>query len=194
VVTSHTAPILYRNLAPDLMVTGDSPETIHVELRGTAGQLTSSALADTVAVFDLSGVKAPGERTFTISETNLGLPQGVTFLRAVPSQFRLRFSHLVVKEVPVEIQFTGSLPAGYQLTGQSVLPKTMRIAGAEGRISTVVKVETDMIDLSRLTQSEEFHVDAFAADPQVRFESAPMVIVKLSVGHADEPPSERIVH
>jgi YbbR domain-containing protein len=181
VVTSHSAPVLYRNLIPDLMMTGDSPETIHVELRGTAGVLTAAALADAVAVFDLSGVKSPGERTFTISDTNLTLPPGVTFLRAVPSQFRLRFARLVTIEVPVEIQFTGSLPDGYRLTTRSVSPPTLRIAGSETRVSTVSKVETDSIDLSRLTQSGEFRVDAFAAEPQVRFESPSSVIVKLSI-------------
>jgi diadenylate cyclase len=180
-VTNHGAPILYRNLASDLMVTGDSPETIHVELRGTAGQLTAAALAGTVAVFDLSGVKSPGERTFTISDTNLNLPPGVIFLRAVPSQFRLRFARLVTKEVPVEIQFSGALPAGYRLARNSVSPKTLRIAGSEARVGGVAKVETDTIDLSRLTQSGEFRVDAFAADPQVRFESSPAVTVKLSI-------------
>src|SRR6266851_865853 len=112
VVANHSAPVLYRNLAPGLMVAGDSPETVHIELRGTTRQLTAAVLAGTVAVFDLSGVKSAGDRTFTISETNLNLPPGVTFLRAVPSQFRLRFARLAAREVPVEIQLAGSPPAG----------------------------------------------------------------------------------
>ena len=57
VVTNHTAPVLYRNLSPDLMLTGDSPETIRIELRGSARELTSGALADTAAILDLSGRK-----------------------------------------------------------------------------------------------------------------------------------------
>ncbi len=186
VVTNHSAPILYRNLASDLMVTGDSPEAIHVELRGTAGQLTSSALADTVAVFDLSTVKAPGERTFTISDANLNLPPGVTFLRAVPSQFRVRIARMMAKEVPVQIQFSGALPSGYRISSQSVLPAALRIVGSENRISATTKVETDAIDLTGLTQPAEFHVDAFAADPQVRFESPSSVTVKLSIEKSEK--------
>jgi diadenylate cyclase len=181
VVASHSAPILYRNLSPDLMVTGDSPDTVHVELRGTAADLTAAALADTVAVFDLAGVKSPGERTFTMSDTNLSLPPGVTFLRAVPSQFRLRFARLTNKNVPVEIQFSGTLPPGYRLTGKSVSPETLRIAGPENRIAAVRQVETDAIDLTGLTESGDFRVDAFAADTQVRFESPSLVTVKLTI-------------
>ncbi len=186
VVTNHSAPILYRNLASDLMVTGDSPEAIHVELRGTAGQLTSSALADTVAVFDLSTVKAPGERTFTISDANLNLPPGVTFLRAVPSQFRVRIARMMAKEVPVQIQFSGALPSGYRISSQSVMPVALRIVGSENRISATTKVETDAIDLTGLTLPSEFHVDAFAADPQVRFESPSSVTVKLSIEKSEK--------
>ena len=181
VVTNHTAPILYRNLSPDLMVTGDSPETIRIELRGTARELTSAALADAVAVLDLAGIGAPGERTFTISDSDLRLPPGVTFLRAVPSQFRLRFARLAAKEVPVEIRFSGSLPSGYKLASQGVEPDRLRIAGAEGRIAAVTAVQTDTIDLSHATEGGEFRVDAFVADPQVHFESSSKVVVKLQV-------------
>ena len=181
VVTEHTAPLLFRNLAPQLMITGDSPESIHIELRGTAAQLSAAALADTVAVFDLASVKAPGDRTFTISDTNLNLPPSVTFLRAVPSQFRVRIARLVSREIPVEIQFSGALRAGYRLTAQSVTPPMLRVAGSEARVGNLAKVETDAVDLSQVAQSGEFHVDAFVPDPQVRFESPSSVTVKLSI-------------
>jgi hypothetical protein len=180
-ITDHATPILYRNLASSLIVTGDFPEMLHIELRGTAGELTTSALADTVEVCDLSGVKGPGDHTFTISEANLNLPPGVTFVRAVPSQLHLHFVHQVVRDVPVEVQFLGNPPAGYHIRVQEVMPAALRVVGAEARIGGVNKVETDPIDVSRLTQAAEFRVDVFATDPQVRFESSPMVTVKLAV-------------
>jgi len=181
VVTTYTAPIVYRNLASGWMVTGNSPENVHLELRGTAGRLTPSNLADAVVLFDLSNVKTPEDRTFTISESNLNLPPGVTFLRAVPSQLRIRLAQLASKEVPVEVQFSGSLPPGYRLTGQKVSPERLSIAGAENRVLSVAQVQTDPIDLRNLTQSGEHRVDAFVDDPQVRFESSPVVTVKLNI-------------
>jgi diadenylate cyclase len=187
VITSHSAPILYQNLASGLMVTGDSPDSVHVELRGPTGQLTAAALADTVALFDLSGVSEAGERTFTISETNLNLPPNVTFLRAVPSQLRLRFSRLLGKDVPVQIRFTGKLPEGYELVSKTVSPDRLRIAGSETRVLAVNAVETDAIDLSTVTQSGEYRIDAFVPDPQVRFESSPVVTVTLTVERAEKP-------
>ncbi len=84
IVTERTIPVLYRDLAPQFLLTGEHPEGIRVELRGPASRLTSQNLADTVAMFDLSVVEEPGERTFTIATSNLDLPRGVTFLRAEP--------------------------------------------------------------------------------------------------------------
>jgi len=181
VVTNHAAPVFYRNLSPDLMVAGDSPESIRIELRGSARVLTGAALADTAATLDLRDVKSPGERTFTISDNDLGLPSGVTFLRAAPAQFRLRFARLAAKEVPVEIRFSGSLPAGYELKGQEIAPGRLRIAGAEERVAAITSVETDAIDLSDVTASREFNVDAFVPDPRVHFEALPRVTVRVRI-------------
>jgi len=181
VVTTYTAPIVYRNLASGWMVTGSSLENVHLELRGTAGRLTAASLVETVVLFDLADVKTSEDRTFTISETNLNLPPGVTFLRAVPSQLRLRLTRLAAKEVPVEVRFAGSLPSGYRMVTQSVSPDHLSIAGAETRVAMVKEVQTDPIDLRTLTQSGEHRVDAFVDDPQVRFESPPVVIVKLTI-------------
>jgi YbbR domain-containing protein len=187
IVSTHTAPILYRNLAPSLLVTGDAPENIHVELRGPAGQLTAASLADTVALFDLASVGGPGERTFTISDANLNLPRNVSFLRAVPSQLRLRFARLLTRDVPVQIRFSGALPPGRQLVSKTSTPETLRIAGSENQVLTVQNVETDAIDLSTVTESGEYHVNAFVSNPQVRFEAFPIVTVKLAIENTADP-------
>lgn len=184
IVTTYTAPILYRNLAPSLLVTGDAPENIHVELRGPASQLTAGSLADTVVLFDLASVTGPGEQTFTISEAYLNLPRNVSLRRAVPSQLRLRFARLMTRDVPVQIRFSGELQRGRRLVSKSAVPETLRIAGSENQVRTVQNVETDAIDLSTVTESGEYHVNAFVSNPQVRFESTPVVTVKLAVEDA----------
>jgi hypothetical protein len=180
-VTARAIPILYRNLAPQFLVTGDVPESVRVEIRGSASQLSSSSLADTVALFDLGVIDTAGERTFTISNDNLNLPRGVTFLRAMPSQLRLRIARIAIKEVPVEVRTTGAVAPGYRLLSTAATPSTLRITGSEGRVSAITSVATDAIDVDGLTQSAERRVNAFISDPQVRFESTPIVTVKLTI-------------
>lgn len=180
-VTTRAVPILYRNLAPQFLVTGDLPESVRVEIRGSAAQLSSAALADAVARFDLGGIDTAGEQTFTISDSNLTLPPGITFLRAVPSQLRLRIARLAAKDVPVEVRVNGAVAPGYRLVSAAATPAALRIAGSEPRVNSISRVETDAVELGGLSQSSERRVNAFVSDPQVRFESSPVVSVKLTI-------------
>ena len=180
-VTARAVPILYRNLNPQFLVTGDVPENVRIEIRGSASQLTSSSLADTVALFDLGVIDSAGERTFTISNDNLNLPRGVTFLRAMPSQLRLRIARLAAKDVPVKVRTTGEVPLGYRFVSATAAPGTLRITGSQRRVDAIGSVETDAIDLDGITQPTQRRVNAFIADPQVRFESTPVVTVTLTI-------------
>jgi YbbR domain-containing protein len=180
-VTTHTAPILYKSLPPGLLIGSDAMDQVRVELRGPSGKLSPDRLEEMAVLLDLSDVKGPGERTFTLSDADFHLPQGVTFMRSVPSQLRVRFARLMSREVPVNIRIYAPLPAGFRMVQQKAVPETLRIAGPEGRVSSVTSAETDAIDLSGTTANREIKVNAFISDPQVRFEVSPVVTIKLTV-------------
>src|SRR5262245_58050510 len=103
-VTTRSVPVYYQNLPSDLLVAADVPDSVHVELRGASGKLAPASLADSAVRLDLSSVTGPGERTFTLTAASLSLPDGVTFLRAMPSQLRLVFDRNLFKEVPVQVR------------------------------------------------------------------------------------------
>jgi YbbR domain-containing protein len=180
-VTTHTAPILYKNLPQGLLIGIDALDQVRVELRGPSGKLSQDRLGEMAVILDLSDVKGPGERTFTLSPADFHLSEGVTFLRSVPSQLRVRFSKLVTREVPVDIRVSAPPPPGYRVAHQETVPGTLRIAGPEGRVNAVGAAETDAIDLSGVTANREMKVNAFISDPQVRFELPPVVTVKIIV-------------
>jgi YbbR domain-containing protein len=180
-VTTRAIPILYKNLPSDLLIGPDALEVVRVELRGSAGRLTGANLSDLAVLLDLGGVGGPGERTFTLSDADLRLPDGVTFLHAVPSQLRLRISRRKSKEVPVAVRFVSSLPPGYQIAKQEVFPEKVEISGPEARVNAISSAETDAIDLSGMQESQEMRVNTFIADPQVWLDSPPMVRVKLTL-------------
>ena len=180
-VTTHTAPILYKSLPRDLLIGSDALDQVRVELRGPSGKLSPDRLAEMAVLLDLSDVKGPGERTFTLSDADFHLPQGVTFLRSVPSQLRVRFARLLSREVPVNVRIYAQPPPGYRLVSQQAVPDKLRIAGPEGRVTAVSGAETDAIDLSGITGNTEIKANAFVSDPQIRFEVSPVVTVKVIV-------------
>lgn len=185
-VTTHSAPILYRNLSQELLIGQDAVDSVRLELRGPSGRLSSAALSDLAVELDLGEIKSPGERTFTLSDSDLRLPDGVTFIRAIPSQLRLRFARRATKDVPVEVRFSALPPPGFSIVHQQVTPEKVRVAGPEYRVNAIRLAQTDAIDLSGATTDQTIRVNTFIADPQVWFESAPAVTVKLTIARSDE--------
>jgi hypothetical protein len=180
-VAIQSIPVLYRNLPPALLLLSDAPDQVRAELRGPSGRLTRATLSDAFAAVDLAGVAGAGDRTFTLSAQEFSLPQGVRFVRAVPSQVRLRFDRILLKTVPVELQLKGHLPAGYVIAAQNIQPRTLNISGPESSVSAIQAAETDPLDLSTLTGTTEAKVNAFVSEPRAQFESAPVVTVQLVI-------------
>jgi hypothetical protein len=180
-VTSNSVPVFYKNLPKDLEIGSEVVDRVHLEIRGPSGKLTPSSLADTAVVLDLSSMRSAGERTFTVSESSLNLPRGVTFLRAVPSQLRLRFDRILSKEVPVQVRVATPQPAGYTLIDQQIKPETLKVIGPEARVGKIVAALTDPIDLSGVLSTAEFHVHAYVSDPLVRFDGPSIVTLRVHV-------------
>jgi YbbR domain-containing protein len=189
--TIHNVPVLYRNLPKGLLIGSNAIDTVRVELRGPSSRLTNVALSDVAIMLDLSSVDGPGERTFTLSDADIRLPDGVTFLRSIPSQMRMRFARVKYKEVPVELRFGSPLPPGLRIVKQEVTPQTLHISGPENRVDAVVRAESDAIDLSGISQDVEIRVNTFVADPQVWLESSPSVTVRLSIEKQSERQTEK---
>jgi hypothetical protein len=187
-VAIQPVPLLYRNLPGNLLLVSDAPDQVRAELRGPSGRLTRTTLSDMVAAVDLAGVTAPGTQTFTLAESDFNLPQGVTFLRAVPSQVTLRFDHTSNKDVPVEILFTGKLRPGYRLAAKTVEPATLNVSGPESRVSGIQSAQTDPVDLSGVTANTEIKVNAFLSEPHAQFTSAPLVTVRLTIEKTEDVP------
>jgi hypothetical protein len=188
-VTIETVPVLYNNLPRSLMLMSDAASGAQLELRGPSRQLTRDRLAEAAVRLDLSGVTAPGEQTFTISRTELTLPEGVDFLRAVPSQLRLRFDRGVAKDVPVEIRLSGTPPDGFRVTGTAASPSQLRVSGPATRVDPIQSAQTDAVDVSGLTAPTEVRINTFLDDPRVQFESTSVVTVRINVerGPSSQP-------
>ena len=180
-VTSQAVPVLYKNLPRDLEIASDVPDRVHLEIRGPAGKLAASNLAQTAVMLDLAQVQSPGEQTFTVTTGSINLPMGVELLRAVPSQLRLHFDRMSSKSIPVQVRISADPPNGYAVITKEIAPQTLRILGPESHVQSIGWAQTDPIDLSSVVGRTEFHVHAYVADPQVRFDTTPLVTVLVDV-------------
>jgi len=92
VTALQTAPVFYKNLRSDLSLAPGAPEAIRLELRGTATTLSKANLADASLTIDLAGIDQTRTAPFIITTDNVHVPQGITFVRAMPSQIMLKLT------------------------------------------------------------------------------------------------------
>jgi len=188
--TFVTARLEYKNLPDDLELSSDPVTSIVLELRGPSGELRG--LGDggqhPAAVLDMSDT-APGEHTFAISSASIRLARGVHMVRAIPSQVRLAFEPRMERTVPVVVRLRGEFHDGYRLVSDSAEPPQLAILGPHSHVARVAAVVTDPVDVSTLTGTGRFEVNAFAGDSFVRFHSKPAVTVTVTL--AKEEPAKK---
>jgi YbbR domain-containing protein len=179
--TFRTVPVQYKDLPSELEISSDLIESVTLELRGPAGELRDFADSQqTAVVLDMARVQ-PGERTFGVGAENVQLPRGLLLVRAIPSQVRFHFERRVTREVPVQVRFSKDPPKGYQVLGYAITPHQIRIVGPESHVRKLAHAITDPIDLSPVVGVQEFRVNTFTEDPQVRCQSSSRVVVRVTV-------------
>ena len=180
--TSIPVAVQYRNLPPNLEITDPvAIDRVYMNLVGPTGSLTPSSLSSTAVLVDLKGINRPGERTFSLSESNVQLPTGVHLLKVIPSQLHLRFETRVSKDVPVEPYFLSSVPAGYRVVSQQVVPDRVRITGPQSRVAAIASLRSDPIDLSGTYGDAEFRISPGVSDPTVHLEPPSTVVVRVKL-------------
>ena len=180
VAISLPVMVAYKNAPSDLEITTEHVDRVFMKIRGPSSRLEPATMAQTALVFDLSGIHGPGERTFTITAEEIGLPAGVKLLHAVPSQVRIGFDRQAVRSVPVKVRVTSGPPAGYRIASQNVSPASVRVVGPEARVKDASAM-TDGVDLSSTIGNAEFHVGVNVSDPHLRLENPATVQVTASI-------------
>ena len=179
--TILSAPVEYKNYPKDLEISSNIVESVDVEARGPSGRLTDLSSARISAVVDFSSVKAPGERTFTLTSAQLNLPRGIDLIRIIPAQLRFRFEHRASKVLQVQVPFSGTIPAGVSIASTQIIPPTLTITGPESRVAAVPRAVSDPVDLGQITADTQQKVSVYIAEPEVRFMTTPQVTVKIRV-------------
>lgn len=179
--TSLAVPFEFKGIPEDLDIGSNVPERVHLEIRGPANRLSRDNLADLAVVLDLSDAMA-GERTYNIRSSNISLPAGVSFYRALPSQITLRFDKRATREVEIVLPpYSKGPPDGYRVRAYTLEPSKTRIRGPEERVKSITRVSLDPVDLSGVVSQAEFHTHVNIGDPQVRLEAPTTVTLKVTL-------------
>jgi len=179
--TILSAPVEYKNYPKDLEISSTIVDTVNVEARGPSGQVRDLSESRIAAIVDFASVKAPGERTITLTSAQLNLQRGIELIRVIPAQLRFRFERRASKTLSVEVPYSGQMSPGLTVVHADIVPPTLTIAGPESRVAAVQRAVSDPFDLSQVTGDTQQKLSVYIAEPQVRFVSVPQVTVKIHV-------------
>ena len=179
--TFATVRLEYKNLPDDMEISSEPVGTVVLELHGPSGELrgVGESIRPSV-VLDMSNVRA-GDRTYTIGDGNVKLARGVRLVRSIPSEVRFRFEPKRNRTVPVEVRFTGEGQNGYEIAYSEVEPREVHIVGPRSRVARITAAGTDLVDVSNVVGSSEFHVNLLVDDPYVRLEGSSEAVVRVTM-------------
>jgi len=172
-------PVVYKDSPQNLEISSAIENSVRVQVTGVSGRLREASLAPLPVVLDLSSVSSPGVRTFNIDAGDVRLPKGVQFLSASPAQLHFTFEHRLAKSVPVQVQWSGTLPPGKRLVGEQADPAEMTVEGPVSHVNLVQSVSTDPIDLGKLHDGEVITTSPFVDETLVRFQKFQTVQVRV---------------
>ncbi|MDZ7637474.1 MAG: CdaR family protein [Bryobacterales bacterium] len=188
--TTLNVPVEMKGIPTEFEISSDAPERVTLEVQGPSSKVRDLSESRVSVILDLSSVSEPGQRTFTLDQSNVFLPMGVRLNRAVPAQIRMRFETRMSKEVPVRVNLASPPPEGYRVLSEVVSPQLVRIEGPSSRVVKVSEAETDPIDISNVVGEKEFRVNLYVNDPMIRLANVTGVIVRIYVGLDPGPDAE----
>src|SRR6058998_3224274 len=134
-------PLEYRNIPPQLEITGDTTNTVQVRLRGSVNVVKEISPKDVSTIVDLEGMKA-GEKIISLTLQNVQVPFGAEVVRVNPSRVRFSLERTISKLVPVVPTIQGQPAEGYELGKVLMNPSKVQVEGPESRVSALDSVPT----------------------------------------------------
>jgi YbbR domain-containing protein len=173
-------PLEYRNIPPQLEITGDMTNTVQVRLRGSSNVIKEITAKDVSTTIDL-GKMVRGEKIIPLSPQNVQVPFGAEVIRVNPSSVRFNLERTITKTIPVAPTIIGLPSDPFEIERVVVNPGTVQIEGPESRVSALNSIATVPIRLERKQTHVDQTADLDVPDPQIRLQRPAPVSVKAEV-------------
>lgn len=153
-VTGQNKPVMQRTMVqltfqhPDGMeISNEPPANVEVLLKGSATKLDQVG-SRLMAIVDVSDQKA-GERVIRLSQdrVQMSVPAGVSIESFRPATVTIRLDPVVESAASVDVKFEGKVPEGYEVSGVTAMPDTVKLRGPAEHVRNFQKVTTETVSL-----------------------------------------------
>jgi YbbR domain-containing protein len=173
-------PLEYRNIPPQMEITGDMPATVQVRLRGSPNLIKGVTARDVSTTIDLGKMRM-GEKIVPLSPQNVLAPFGAEVIRVNPSSVRFTLERTITKRVAVQAAIVGEPGKGYTIGHVVVRPSEVEVEGPESRVNSISSITTVPIRLDRKEGTVEQTADLDVPDPQIRLPRLGPINVRIEI-------------
>ena len=151
-IVTIDVPIEYIKRNPDVEIIKASANTVSLSLGGS-GPLLRNLQPDQMKVRLDLGRASPGTNEMAITADSITLPPGVVLKHVQPEQVEVTLDQPVEKELPVQIDWGGTLPPDVVVSEAVVEPSVSRVKGGYQVLQSLQTLYTEKIILDRLDRS-----------------------------------------
>ena len=173
-------PLEYRNIPPQLEITGDTTNVVQIRLRGSSNVIRDISAKDVSTTIDMSKMR-PGDRIVPLSPQNVQAPFGAEVIRVNPSSVRFDLERTMRKSVPVIATVLGQPSDGFEVGKVTIEPNKIQVEGPESRVMLLESIATVPIRLDRRQTHVEQSADLDVPDPQIRLSHPGPVNVRVEL-------------
>ena len=177
---SLRVPLEFRNIPPQLEITGDPPDNVDVRLRGSSAVLGRLDSGEVVAVVDLTGGR-PGSRLFHLRNDEVRAPFGVEVAQVLPSTVSLELEKSATRMLPVVPAVLGEPAPGFVVGRRTAEPATVKVIGPESHVRALAEATTEPVNIAGSRERVRDVVTVGVTDASVRLDSSVSATVLVEV-------------
>ncbi len=170
----------FRNIPAALELTGDTPRTVDVRVRGAAGLIGALEAYQVVATIDLTNAR-PGLRVLPLTNEQITVPLGVEVKSVDPSTISLVLERSATARVQIKPTIDGEPAAGYAIAEITCQPSIVDVVGPESHLKDLPAAVTERISIEGATATVIESVGLGLTDPSVRLQQAQSARVTIKI-------------
>ena len=156
-LTTVEVPIEFVKRDARLEIIESSSTSVRIQLSGSLQLINRLDPSQIKVRFDLSKAVA-GRNSLTITEDDIILPPGASLKKVEPSSIDIIVDTIGQKRLPVQVDWTGTLPPGILVESVRLEPETVEVTGGQLLLNEMDTIYTAKVPVDELQKSGEKRV------------------------------------
>jgi uncharacterized protein (TIGR00159 family) len=156
-LTTVEVPIEFVKRDARLEIIESSSTSVRIQLSGSLQLINRLDPSQIKVRFDLSKAVA-GRNSLTITDDDIILPPGASLKKVEPSSIDIMVDTIGQKRLPVQVDWTGTLPPGILVESVRLEPQTVEVIGGQLLLNEMDTIYTAKVPVDELQKSDEQRV------------------------------------